>query len=53
MKDQKKIKAPQTEKAFGLEFTLNESLSKYLDPEYASDKLKKAELKFSKQAVHQ
>jgi len=52
MKDQKKNKTQQTEKAFGMEFTLNESLNKYLAPEYAPEKLKKAELKLSKQVVN-
>ncbi len=36
------------EKMFGLELTIDESLNKYLAPEYASAKLKGAEKKFSK-----
>jgi len=52
MKEQKKdTKEVVVEKMFGLELTIDESINKYLAPEYASPKLKEAEKKFSKPVI--
>jgi hypothetical protein len=52
MKEQKKAKGQVVKKAADVEFTVDESLSKYKGPEFTPPKLKEIEKMFGKQAVH-
>lgn len=51
MKEQKKIKE-QVKKAPQITFTISDELDQYSGAEFTPPKLKEAEKKFDKQAVH-
>ncbi|HEY8781644.1 MAG TPA: hypothetical protein VIM16_08530 [Mucilaginibacter sp.] len=51
MKEQKKNKEQVVEKMFGMEFTVDESLSKYKGPEFEPPKLKEIRKRFSKGVI--